>query len=125
MEPVSLILGALAAGALKGAGETAAAAVKDAYQGLKAAIAARFAGNEPAVQALEAHAAAPEAGEQRLAEQLEATGAAADPRIVELAQELMRLLDPDGASAGKYTVDVREAKGVQVGDHNTQTNTFN
>lgn len=50
--------------------------------------------------------------------------AAQDPRIVELAEELMRLIDGDGARTGKYTVDVRGAQGVQIGDRNAQTNTF-
>jgi hypothetical protein len=37
---------------------------------------------------------------------------------------LLALLDPTGTRAGKYMVDLRGAQGVQVGDHNTQTNTF-
>jgi hypothetical protein len=122
VEPVSLIVAALAAGALKGAGETATAAVKDAYTALKNAVAARFAGNPRAELALQEHAEDPETNEKPLAKQVEQSGAATDPRIVELAQELMRLLDADGTKAGTY--DLRGAQGVQVGDRNTQTNTF-
>jgi len=44
---------------------------------------------------------------------------------VRLAEQLVALMDPAGASAGKQTVDLREAKGVRAGDHNTQTNTVN
>ena len=36
----------------------------------------------------------------------------------------MALVDAAGSQSGKYTVDVRGSQGVQVGDHNTQTNTF-
>lgn len=36
----------------------------------------------------------------------------------------MSLMDADGARTGKYTVDLRGAQGIQVGDGNTQTNTF-
>ena len=36
----------------------------------------------------------------------------------------MRLVDEAGARAGKYAVDVRGAKGVQIGDRNTQHNVF-
>ena len=36
----------------------------------------------------------------------------------------MNLVDEAGARAGKYTVDVRGARGVQVGDHNRQDNVF-
>ncbi|MEV4536249.1 hypothetical protein AB0J82_20890 [Asanoa sp. NPDC049518] len=35
-----------------------------------------------------------------------------------------RAADPQGIRAGKDLVDVREAKGVQVGDFNVQHNTF-
>jgi hypothetical protein len=31
----------------------------------------------------------------------------------------------DTVSAGKYTVDVRGAQGVQIGDRNRQNNVFN
>lgn len=40
------------------------------------------------------------------------------------AQRLMALLDAAGTAAGKYTVDLRGAQGVQVGDRNIQTNTL-
>lgn len=40
------------------------------------------------------------------------------------ALKVLELTDPDGSQAGKYRVVLRGNKGVQVGDHNTQTNTF-
>ena len=36
----------------------------------------------------------------------------------------MNLVDEAGSRTGKYAVTVRDSQGVQVGDHNTQTNTF-
>jgi hypothetical protein len=36
----------------------------------------------------------------------------------------MALLDEGGSSSGKYTVDLRSAQGIQVGDHNHQLNKF-
>ena len=124
MDPVTLIVGALAAGALTGAGETATAAVKDAYTALKAALAARFAERQMPAAVLDEHEEAPETYEKSLAKKIQQSEAAADPRIVELAQALMQLMDDDGTRAGKYTVDVRGARGVQIGDHSTQHNTF-
>jgi hypothetical protein len=39
--------------------------------------------------------------------------------------ELMEQLNPEESASGKYQVTFQgEAKGVQVGDGNTQTNTF-
>ena len=46
-------------------------------------------------------------------------------QLLEAAQSLMSLVDEAGTRAGKYTVDLRGAQGVQVGDHDTQDNTFN
>src|SRR5947208_1429140 len=42
----------------------------------------------------------------------------------ELAQQWEQLLADAPPAAGKYAVTVRHAQGVQVGDHNEQTNTF-
>jgi hypothetical protein len=40
------------------------------------------------------------------------------------AQAVVDLLGQQGSKAGKYGVTITGSKGVQVGDHNTQTNTF-
>lgn len=124
MDPVTLIAGALAAGALKGAGDTATSAVKDAYTTLKTAVAARFAERQVPTAVLDEHEEDPETYERPLAKRIHQADAADDPRIVELAQTLMHLMDDEGTRAGKYTVDVRGAKGVQIGDHGTQHNVF-
>jgi hypothetical protein len=124
VDPVTLIVGALAAGAIKGAGETATTAVKDAYSALRTAIATRFAERQVSTGVLVEHEEDPDTYEKPLAKKIQQTGVAEDPRIVELAQTLMRLMDQDGARAGKYTVDIRGAQGVQIGDHSTQHNTF-
>ena len=50
--------------------------------------------------------------------------AATDPELVEAAQRLLTLVDETGARAGRYTIDMRGAQGVQVGDHNLQSNVF-
>ena len=60
-----------------------------------------------------------------LAAELTAVGAGGDPDLVAAAQALMSLVDAAGSRAGKYAVDVQGSQGVQVGDHNTQRNTFN
>jgi hypothetical protein len=59
-----------------------------------------------------------------LAAELSAAGARADADLVAAAQALMSLVDGAGSRSGKYAVTVRDSQGVQVGDHNTQTNTF-
>ncbi|HEY5180555.1 MAG TPA: hypothetical protein VIJ07_12415, partial [Dermatophilaceae bacterium] len=116
--------GALAAGAAKGVSETATTAVKEAYAGLKKLVAGRLAGRPTAEVALAEHEQDPENWKAPLGKALTETNAATDPQVIEAAEQLMALVDPAGSTVGKYTVDLRGAQGVQVGDHNEQTNTF-
>ena len=120
MEPVTLIVTALAAGAAAGMKDTASAAVKDAYRSLKALVARRLAGRRDAELVLARHEGAPQAWEGPLT----AVGAAEDANLVAAAQALMSLVDGAGSLAGKYAVQVRDSRGVQVGDHNIQHNRF-
>ncbi|HET6355445.1 hypothetical protein [Streptomyces sp.] len=124
MTNVELIVAALAAGAAAGAGDTAKAAVTDAYTGLRDALRRRLVGRRGAEQALSAVAVEPARWQIDLAADLEETGAANDNEILAAAQRLLALAGPAGPTASGYRVDAREAKGVQVGDHNTQHNTF-
>jgi hypothetical protein len=124
MEPVTLILGALAAGALGGVGEAATSAVRDAYQGLRGLLTKKLAGRASAEVALVEHETDPVTWRDPLAQALRASGAAGDPTVIKAAQQLMALMDEAGARAGKYHVDLRGAQGVQAGDHNIQVNTF-
>jgi hypothetical protein len=124
MDPITLIVAALAAGAAAGLKDTASSAVADAYASLKALVSKRVANRPSAELALVKHETAPEIWQAPLAAELTEAGAGDEPGLVAAAQTLMRLLDEAGTRAGKYTVDVRGAHGVQVGDHNIQHNTF-
>jgi hypothetical protein len=124
MEPISLILAALLAGVVKGAGQSAANAVQDAYVGLRDTLKRRLA-NKPAAQdAVEQYVQDPQAWQGNLEVHLKQAGADQDQAILDAASSVMRQADPAGASAGKYNVNLAGAQGVQVGDANTQTNYF-
>jgi hypothetical protein len=125
MDPVTLIVGALTAGALKGAGEAAGVAVKDAYQALKQRISARFAEGSSGETVLAELESDPHIRQEVLAKSIRESGAADDNDIILAAQRLMTLLDVAGSAGGKYVVDLRRAQGVQVGDHGYQSNIFN
>jgi hypothetical protein len=125
MDPITLIVTALAAGAALGLKDTASAAVKDAYNGLKALVKKRFAGRPDAELVLTKYEKAPETWQAPLTAELDQAGADRDADLVAAAQALMSLVDEAGTRAGKYTVDVRGAQGVQVGDRNYQRNVFN
>jgi len=124
MDPVTLIVTALAAGASSALRDGASAAVKDAYARLKALVKRRFAARPKGELVLAEHEAAPQTWQTPLAAELSAAGADGDADLVAAAQALMSLVDEAGSRAGKYAVTVSDSQGVQVGDHNTQTNTF-
>jgi hypothetical protein len=125
MDPVSLILAAVLAGVASGAGKAAAEAVQDAYRGLRDALKRRLAGKPAAEDALEQYTKDPQAWKPNLEVYLKQAGADQDQAVVEAAAAVMRAVDPAGAAAGKYTVNLAGAQGVQVGDHNRQDNVFN
>jgi hypothetical protein len=124
MDPVTLIVTALTAGAASALQDGASAAVKDAYQRLKALVAKRFSGRAAGEVALAQHESAPQVWQAPLEAELTASGAANDADLIAAAEALMRLVDAAGSKASKYVVNIHGSKGVQVGDHNTQTNTF-
>lgn len=122
---MTLIVGALSAGTSQGVADTANAAVKDAYEALKAKVRDWFRGSSSNELVLAEHEKSPNTWQVPLKAALTTTGAGADPAVIKAAQQLLALLDAAGMQAGKYQVDLRGARGVQVGDHNSQTNTFN
>src|SRR4051794_27239706 len=83
MDPISLILGALAAGVGPGLTDVASAAIKDAYEGLHTLLRRLFTGRAVAETALEQHSNDPEAWRPILMKELQAAGAANDRTIVE------------------------------------------
>jgi hypothetical protein len=115
VDPVSLIVAALVAGAAAALKDTAGQAVKDAYTGLKTLLRRKTA-DAPAVEvAVQQHEEDPDVWEQPLRQLLTKAGAGQDAEIVEVATRLLALADP----AGKYTVTVSGGQGVVVGDGNS------
>lgn len=125
MEPVSMIIAALGAGAIAATKDTAGTAVKDAYQGLKTLIKKKFESEPKAQMVLEEHETDPETYEAPLKKKLVEAGVDQDAEIIKAAQELLKQEKPEESAAGKYnTVFQGEVKGIQVGDRNKQENKF-
>src|SRR5690242_9816050 len=116
MDPVTLIVTALAAGAASALQDGTAQVVKDTYVRLKALVRERFDGRSKGELVLAEHEVAPETWEAPLAAELSAAGAAGDAELVAAAQALMSLIDEAGSRSGRYAVTVRDSQGVQVGD---------
>jgi hypothetical protein len=126
MDPITLIVTALAAGAAAGVQGTAASAVRDAYAGLKTLVKRRFAGRSDAELILARHERAPQTWEAPLAAELREVGADRDADLVATAKALMDLLDRAGSRSETYNVDMRGSQGAQVGGHgNVQGNFYN
>lgn len=124
VDPVSLIVEALTAGAGAGLTEAASSGVQEAYQGLRDRLRRQFAGKQSAELVLAQYDQDPQTWEQPLRQAVASTGTAKDEDVLQAAQRLLSLLDAAGAAAGKYRVDASQAQGVQAGDHNVQHNVF-
>lgn len=128
MEEVTLILTALATGASAGALEALKDDVKDKARAVHAKlhdlVRRKFRGNASAEVVLSEHQADPETYAAPLAKKLAEAGACDDAELVATARALMELVDQAGAKSGKYSVTIRDSKGVQVGDGNIQVNKF-
>jgi hypothetical protein len=128
MDPITLIVAALAAGASAGTidalKDNAKEAAKAAYGKLHDRVKRRFQGNASAEVILAEHQADPETYAGPLAKKLTEAGAGEDGDLVAAAQALMDLVDAAGAKSGKYTVTINNSEGVYVGDHGIQVNRF-
>jgi hypothetical protein len=123
---VEVILAALAAGATAGITDTVSDAVRQSYGSLRELVRRRLeVRGEAAIQVLEAEEVEPDVWQTQLGEHLISAGADRDEQIIRAAKTLLAQVESHSGSTSKYTVDAREAKGVQTGDHNSQTNTFN
>ncbi|MEI3848056.1 MULTISPECIES: hypothetical protein [unclassified Microbacterium] len=115
MDPVTLIVTALVAGATVAFKDVGNNLVKDAYNGLKALVKRTFGGSDTSTEELDKS----QPDKAALEEQVRASGAAEDKAILEKAHELMRLVDPKGAASGKYNVHVSGGVVGNIGDGNT------
>ena len=102
MDPVSMVLAALAAGAIAATKDTASQAVKDAYAGLKALVKKHFDQKPQAEMTLSEYEKDKDTWEKPLQKLLVETGADQDEAIVRQAQQVLKLVNPQQASLGKY-----------------------
>ena len=128
MDPITLIVAALAAGASAGAIEALKDDIKDAakraYAKLRGLAEKRLAGRPDGELALERYDSAPQRWESVLAGELTEAGAATDANLVTAAKAVMELVDGAGTRIGKYNVMIKDSKGIQVGEGNIQVNKF-
>lgn len=129
MEPITLILTALVTGATAGVSATATEAVKDTYQGLKKLIKRKFEKKKESEveKALAKYEENPQLYENLLKEALVKTDADKDEEIVQAAQKLMTLVNPQQAAQGKFNVQITggNVQGFIQGDNANVKMNFN
>lgn len=124
MEPVALILGALAAGAAAAGQETAGQMIKDAYAGLKTLIKRRFAEKKaPEGEiALTKYEEKPDVWEAPLRDALVETETHTAAEVLEAVETLQQALErtPEGREAvSKYILNVQNSDVGVIGDNAT------
>ena len=124
MDPVTLIVSALTAGATVALQETAGTAVKDAYQGLAGLVRKKFGKDTKAKAALDGFKEDPEIWQKPLAKAVQESGIANDKGILVLAQELIKLLKSQNPSS-KYNVKIKGSKQIVVGENAKVTMNLN
>jgi hypothetical protein len=104
MDPISVVVTALAAGAAAGVKPAAEQAVKDAYAGLKAFIQRKW--REVSLDPLEANPSS-KARQGVIKEDLEQAGAAQDPDLIALAERLL-------AAVSRHAPETARGLGVRL-----------
>ena len=125
MDPITLILTALAAGVAAGVQTIADKAIKDSYAGLKVLIKRKFA-SKPKVQVtLTEHESDPQTWEAPLKKVLMQENIDQDQEIIEAAQQLMQLVKSQQSAMGKYHVQITgNVQGFAQGPYQNVTMNF-
>ncbi|HYV92639.1 MAG TPA: hypothetical protein VE978_12665 [Chitinophagales bacterium] len=106
MDPITLIVSSLAAGAASGLKPTAEKVVKDAYEGIKAFIKKKF-GEKVSTDDLERKPDS-ESKQASLKEDLESAGASQDQELLDKAKQLIKIVEQhDPAIYGVYLKDIK------------------
>lgn len=111
MNPITILMTALALGAAAGVQDTAEQAVKDAYAGLKALIQRKYPGVD--VDQLEEDPTS-EARKAALKEELATTEVAADAEVLEQAQQVLEAAQQSGEAARAIGVDLGAVKAASL-----------
>jgi len=102
--------------------------IKDGYEAMKAALKKKFGEESDVVNAVEQLEKKPDSKGRKaiLQEEVENAKIYNDPQMVKLAEELLKHLETEElATASKYKTEFQgEVKGAQIGEGNTQQNTF-
>jgi hypothetical protein len=121
MDPVTLILTALAAGAAAALKGVATAVIQDGYAGLKALVVKKFADKPLAKEMVEEYAKDPETYQKPMEKNLKEAKADQDGELVKAAEKLLEALkaQPGGSELINQTINIsgqaKVGKVYQIG----------
>ncbi|WP_328393692.1 hypothetical protein [Nocardia sp. NBC_00416] len=122
MDPLTVIITALIAGAAAGGQDAVSAAVRDTYSVLRNRLTR---GSDPgAVAVIETNETAPGSSIDELEDMLRRARAAEDRELRSDAEALLSQLPTGRVDDARSRIDLRHAQGVQIGDHGVQHNSF-
>jgi len=124
MDAITMIVTALSAGAGSAIEDGAASALKEAYATLMKQARQRLTGQRNGETVLTEYEEDPETWKSPLVKALQDADADNDAELIGAAEALLRLTDPSGFGQGKYVIQAWGNEGIQIGDGNTQHNTF-
>jgi hypothetical protein len=110
MDPLSVIVAALVAGAAAAAKDTAGVAIKDGYQGLKGLIQKKLAGRAAAAVVLEEHEKDPDTYGAPLKKMLAEAAADQDAAILQAARALLEQAGVQPAPGPVINQTIRNVK---------------
>jgi hypothetical protein len=112
MDPISIIVTALATGAAAGLKPTAEKVIQDAYAGIKALILRKY--GETSVGLIEKDPAS-KAKREVVREELEKSEAGSDPELLKQAKAMLDAVERHAPeAAGQIGVDLEEIKGASL-----------
>ncbi|MGW5455731.1 hypothetical protein [Nocardia sp. NPDC003979] len=120
MDPVTLILTALVAGAAAGGSDVASSAVRDGYDSLRRML-SRASNDTRVDDALAANDAVPGGNSQQLEILLRNQSVELSSDLQDVAEKLIGTIGSDRAKEIIGKIDIR---GAQFGNRNSQTNNF-
>jgi hypothetical protein len=123
IESVDLVLTALVAGTSAGLSETATAAIEDSHRALKAVTGKVLCRSQPDsdLTTIDDQLTDPETYHDELVAALTTADLKAHPELIEAAQRVLDLVEPQQKAMGKYSVVITDSTGVQVGDGSSMT----
>lgn len=124
MEPVPLLLQAVALGAVREPVDGESDALKIAYRELMRLLTDLFGEDESACVVLSQYAFDPGTWRAPLAKALVAAGASSDESVISAARHLMTLIGTMDAESAEYRVALHGVRGMQIGESNHQINIF-